>query len=37
MSWMASRGIVVAPVTIDNNDYLSNPAARRREGSGTHD
>ena len=24
LSWMASRGIVVAPVTIDNNDYLYN-------------
>jgi len=24
LSWLASRGIVVAPVTIDNNDYLYN-------------
>jgi hypothetical protein len=24
LSWMASRGIVVAPVTIDNNDYEYN-------------
>jgi peptidoglycan/xylan/chitin deacetylase (PgdA/CDA1 family) len=34
LSWMGSRGIVVAPVTIDNNDYEYNQRLVNAKGEG---